>query len=53
MQKHNIFFVIDSAQSAGVLNIDFKDFNLSALTFTGHKSLLVPKEQEDLLLMMI
>jgi len=42
-KKHNIFFVIDSAQSAGVLNIDFKDFNLSALAFTGHKSLFGPQ----------
>ncbi|MBU5454868.1 aminotransferase class V-fold PLP-dependent enzyme [Caproiciproducens sp. MSJ-32] len=42
-KNHNIFFIIDSAQSAGVLNIDFKDLNLSALTFTGHKSLFGPQ----------
>ncbi|NLZ34320.1 MAG: aminotransferase class V-fold PLP-dependent enzyme [Clostridiales bacterium] len=42
-KKHNIFFIIDSAQSAGVLSIDFKTLNLSALAFTGHKSLFGPQ----------
>ena len=38
-----IFFILDSAQSAGVLDINFKDLSLSALAFTGHKSLLGPQ----------
>lgn len=42
-KKHNIFFILDSAQSAGVLKVDFKKFNLDALAFTGHKSLLGPQ----------
>lgn len=42
-KKHSIFFILDSAQSAGVLDIDFKDLSLSALAFTGHKSLLGPQ----------
>ena len=42
-KEHNIFFVIDSAQSAGVLDINFDDLNLSALAFTGHKSLFGPQ----------
>ncbi|SCK04049.1 Probable cysteine desulfurase [uncultured Clostridium sp.] len=42
-KKHNIFFILDSAQSAGVLEVDFKEFNLNALAFTGHKSLLGPQ----------
>ena len=42
-KKHNIHFVIDTAQTAGVLPIDFKKLNLSALTFTGHKGLLGPQ----------
>lgn len=42
-KKHGIFFILDSAQSAGVLDIDFKDLSLSALAFTGHKSLLGPQ----------
>ena len=41
-REHNIPFLVDSAQSAGVLDIDFKDLSLSALAFTGHKSLLGP-----------
>ncbi|EYE88451.1 hypothetical protein Q428_07665 [Fervidicella metallireducens AeB] len=42
-KHHNIYFVLDSAQSAGSIDIDFKSFNLSALTFTGHKGLLGPQ----------
>lgn len=42
-KKHNIFLILDSAQSAGVLNVDFDKLNLSALAFTGHKSLLGPQ----------
>lgn len=36
-------FVLDAAQTAGVLDIDFKKFNLSALCVTGHKGLLGPQ----------
>ena len=42
-KKNNIYFILDSAQSAGVLNIDFNEFSLNALAFTGHKSLLGPQ----------
>lgn len=42
-KKNNIHFILDSAQSAGVLDVDFKDLNLSALAFTGHKSLFGPQ----------
>lgn len=42
-KKHNIHFIIDSAQSAGVLDVDFNELNLSALAFTGHKGLLGPQ----------
>lgn len=42
-KKHNIFFILDSAQSAGVLDVNFEKFNLNALAFTGHKSLLGPQ----------
>lgn len=40
---YKIDFVIDSAQSAGVLPIDFKTLGLSALPFTGHKGLMGPQ----------
>lgn len=42
-KSNNIFFILDTAQSAGVLNIDFTELNLSALAFTGHKSLFGPQ----------
>lgn len=42
-KKHGVHFVLDAAQSAGVLDIDFEKFNLSALAFTGHKGLLGPQ----------
>ncbi len=41
--EKDIFFIVDSAQTAGVLNVDFKSLNCSALAFTGHKSLLGPQ----------
>lgn len=42
-KANNIFFILDSAQSAGVLDINFKELSLNALAFTGHKSLLGPQ----------
>lgn len=42
-KKHNLYFVIDSAQTAGFLDVDFKKLNADAITFTGHKSLLGPQ----------
>lgn len=42
-RKHNLEFVIDSAQSAGILPIDFQELSLSALPFTGHKGLFGPQ----------
>lgn len=42
-KDNEIFFILDSAQSAGVLDIDFTKLNLSALAFTGHKSLFGPQ----------
>lgn len=42
-KEKNIFFIIDSAQSAGVIDVDFQKLNCNALAFTGHKSLLGPQ----------
>lgn len=42
-KKYGVFFIIDTAQSAGSVPIDFKEINASALAFTGHKSLLGPQ----------
>lgn len=40
---NDIYFILDSAQGAGVLKTDFKEFNLNALAFTGHKNLFGPQ----------
>ena len=42
-KKHNLFFIIDSAQTAGFLNLDFQKLHADAIGFTGHKSLLGPQ----------
>lgn len=42
-KENNIFLIVDSAQTAGVIPIDFYSINCSALAFTGHKSLLAPQ----------
>lgn len=42
-KKHNIFFIIDAAQSAGFIDVDFEKLNADAIAFTGHKGLLGPQ----------
>ena len=42
-KKHDIFYILDTAQGAGVIDLDFYKLNLSALAFTGHKSLMGPQ----------
>lgn len=39
----NIFFIVDTAQSAGVIDVDIMELNANAIAFTGHKSLLGPQ----------
>ncbi len=39
-KEHNLYFIVDAAQSAGVFDIDMKEMNISVLCFTGHKGLL-------------
>lgn len=41
-RERDVPFVLDTAQTAGVLPIDMEAMNVSALAFTGHKSLLAP-----------
>jgi cysteine desulfurase / selenocysteine lyase len=40
--QHGILFVVDAAQTAGVLPIDVQALNIDLLAFPGHKSLLGP-----------
>lgn len=42
-RQHGILFLVDSAQSAGVLPIDVQRQNIDILAFTGHKGLLGPQ----------
>lgn len=42
-RAHGLRFIVDSAQTAGVLPIDMKAMQIDALTFTGHKGLLGPQ----------
>lgn len=42
-QKHSLKFFVDSAQTAGVLELDMKKMHIDALAFTGHKGLLGPQ----------
>ena len=42
-KKHNLIFIVDASQSAGVFPIDMKDMNIDILCFTGHKGLLGPQ----------
>lgn len=42
-RKYDLFFFIDSAQTAGLEKLDFQDIGADALAFTGHKGLLGPQ----------
>lgn len=42
-KEKNIFFIVDSAQTAGIIPIDINELNINALAFTGHKSLFGPQ----------
>lgn len=41
-KENNILFLVDAAQTAGVIDIDVNKSNIDLLAFTGHKSLLGP-----------
>ncbi len=41
-REHDVRFVIDTAQTAGVVPIHVGEMHVDALAFTGHKSLLGP-----------
>ena len=43
VKKHNLVFIVDASQSAGVFPIDMQDMNIDILCFTGHKGLLGPQ----------
>lgn len=42
-QRYGIKFIVDSAQTAGVWDLNMKEMHIDALAFTGHKGLLGPQ----------
>lgn len=42
-RRHNLFFIVDCAQTAGVVDIDMEKLQIDALAFTGHKGLRGPQ----------
>ncbi len=42
-RRHGLKFIVDSAQTAGILPIDMEKMNIDALCFTGHKGLYGPQ----------
>lgn len=42
-KAHNLHFIVDAAQTAGVIPINVKACHIDALCFTGHKELLEPQ----------
>lgn len=42
-KAHQLWFVIDAAQTAGVIPVSMKDFQADAIAFTGHKGMLGPQ----------
>lgn len=42
-RKHGVTFMVDTAQTAGLLSLDVERDAIDILTFTGHKSLLGPQ----------
>ena len=41
-KENNLYFILDTAQAAGLYDIDFKELNTDILAFTGHKGLMGP-----------
>lgn len=41
--KNGLFFIADTAQTAGAFPVDMEKMHIDALAFTGHKSLLGPQ----------
>lgn len=39
----DVFIIIDTAQSAGYIKVNYQDLNIDGLAFTGHKGLLGPQ----------
>lgn len=49
-KSRNLLYMVDASQSAGVLGIDVKKFNIGLLAMPGHKGLLGPQGTGALLI---
>ncbi len=49
-KERGVFFILDTAQTAGVFPVSMNDMNIDGLAFTGHKGLLGPQGIGGLLL---
>ena len=49
-RDHGLKFILDSAQTAGVVPVDMEEMQIDALCFTGHKGLLGPQGTGGMLL---
>lgn len=42
-REQNLVYIVDTAQTAGVYDMDVNELNIDVLTFTGHKGLMGPQ----------
>ena len=42
-EKHDLIYIVDASQTAGVFDIDVQSMHIDILCFTGHKGLLGPQ----------
>lgn len=42
-KRHGLYFIVDTAQTAGAVPVSMKEMQIDALAFTGHKGLLGPQ----------
>ena len=42
-EKYNLYFILDTSQTAGAAGIDMEQDHISAICFTGHKGLFGPQ----------
>ena len=42
-KKHDLIYIVDASQTAGVFDIDVRKMHIDILCFTGHKGLLGPQ----------
>lgn len=42
-KKHGLYFIVDTAQTAGIFPVSMKEMQIDALAFTGHKGLGGPQ----------